>query len=102
MDRWTRKLITIYKALHHKSDINRIYILKRRAECGLSSAESCIRREKNSVGWYVKHSVELFLECVRVGNVIETADCIRPRKYKRIEKEEQERIWGEKKCMDNL
>ena len=97
MDRRTRKLMTMNGALHPKSDINRIYIPRRRGGRGLISAESCIRREKNSMGWYVQHSVEPFLECVRAGNIIETADCIQPREYKRIEEEEQERIWREKK-----
>ena len=48
------------------------------------------------MGWYVKHSVELFLECVRAGNIIETAECIQPKEYNGIEEEEQEKIWREK------
>ena len=72
MDRLTRKLMTMNKALHPKSDINRIYIPRRRGGRGLISAESSIQREKNSMVWYVKHSVETFLECVRPGNIIKT------------------------------
>ena len=34
---------------------------------------------------------------MRTGNIIETADCIQPTEYKRIEEEEQEIIWREKK-----
>ena len=34
---------------------------------------------------------------VRAGNIIETTDCIQPRENKRIEEEEQERIYREKK-----
>lgn len=94
MDRRTRKLTTMDRALHSKSDINRIYMPRRRGRRDLISAESCIRREKNSRDWYVKHSVELFLECVRAGNIEETEDCIQPREYKRIEEEkEQKMIW---------
>ena len=38
MDRRTRKLMTMNGALHTKSDINRIYIPRRRGEGGLISA----------------------------------------------------------------
>ena len=96
MHRHARKLMTMNGAFHPKSDINRIHIPRKRGGRGLISAESCIRREKNSMGWCVKHSVELFLDCVRAGNIIETADCIQLTEYKRIE-EEKERIWREKK-----
>ena len=34
---------------------------------------------------------------VRAGNIIETTDCIQPREKKRVEEEEQERIYREKK-----
>ena len=51
MNRRTRRLMTINGALHQKSDINRIYIPRRRGGRRLISAESCIRRKKNSMGW---------------------------------------------------
>ena len=49
MDRRTRKLVRMNEALHPKSDIKGIYIPNRRVGRGLTSAESCILREKNSM-----------------------------------------------------
>ena len=42
IDRKTRKLFTIYGALHPKSDADRLYIARKEGGSGLISIESCI------------------------------------------------------------
>ena len=42
IDRKTRKLFTIYGAVHSKSDVNRLYIPKKEGERGLISIEDCV------------------------------------------------------------
>ena len=41
IDRKTRKLFTIYGALHPKSDVDRLYIPKKEGGRGLISIEDC-------------------------------------------------------------
>ena len=41
-DRKTRKLFTIYGALHPKSDVDRLYILRKKGGRGLISIEDCV------------------------------------------------------------
>ena len=42
IDRKTRKLFTIYGALHPKSDVDRLYIPRKEGGRGLISIEDCI------------------------------------------------------------
>ena len=50
MDRKTRKLMTMYKTLHSKSDVARLYVPRRKGGKGLISCKWCIKGEKNSLG----------------------------------------------------
>ncbi|CAB4035993.1 Hypothetical predicted protein [Paramuricea clavata] len=75
MDRKTRKLMTLYGALHPRSDIHRLYLPREKGGRGLISCEGCIRTEENSLGWYVKNSVEPLLQQVAKAGVIETERC---------------------------
>ena len=42
IDRKTRKLFTIYRALHPKSDVDRSYIPRKEGGGGLVSIEDCV------------------------------------------------------------
>ena len=42
IDRKTRKLFTIYGALHPKSDVDRLYIPRKEGGRGLISTEDCV------------------------------------------------------------
>ena len=42
IDRKTRKLFTIYGALHPKSDVDRLYIPRKEGGRGLISIEDCV------------------------------------------------------------
>ena len=48
LDRKTRKFMTMYGALHPKSDIGRIYLSREMGGRGLISCEACIRMEENN------------------------------------------------------
>ena len=41
MDRKTRKLMTIYRALHAQADVDRLYFKKSERERGMISTEEC-------------------------------------------------------------
>ena len=50
VDNKSRKTMTMYGALHPKSDVDRLYIKRKEGGKGLMSVESCIR-EENSFGF---------------------------------------------------
>ena len=56
MDRKTRKLMTMNKALHPKADVDRLYVSRENGGRGLMSVEECVRLEEHSLSDYLKKS----------------------------------------------
>ena len=48
-------------AFHPKSDVDRLYVPRVNGGRGLISCEGCVRSEENSLGWYVKNSLDVLL-----------------------------------------
>ena len=59
MDRTTRKTLTMYGALHPKSDIDRLYLKRKHEGKGVISIKMCVRSEENNLGLYVRGSNEI-------------------------------------------
>ena len=57
-DRKTRKLFTIYRALHPKSDVHRLYIHRKEGGRGLISIEDCVELAIRGLEVYVHGSEE--------------------------------------------
>ena len=57
-DRKSRRTVTMYGALHLKSDVDRLYIKRKEGGRGLISVEHCVKEEQNSLGFYVANSEE--------------------------------------------
>ena len=72
MDRITRKTLTMYGALHPKSDIGRLYLKRKHGGRGLISNETCVRSEENNLGLYVRESNEMLLKGVKKVGIVET------------------------------
>ena len=66
------------------------------------SCEQCISAEENSLGWYVKNSVEPLLEQVAKTGVIETERCETKENFKKKAVEELEKAWIGKKMYGNI
>ena len=49
MDRKTRKLMTIYRALHPQADVDRLYFKTSEGGSGMISIEECVNAETNSL-----------------------------------------------------
>ena len=96
MDRQTRKTMTMYGALHPKSDVDRLYLPRKVGGRGLISCENCVRAEQNNIGWYIKNTVEPLLMAVRkvAGTVSEQS--VKKDQYKKKEMAETEERWREK------
>ena len=51
VDRKSREKMTMYGALHPISDVDRLYIRRKKGSRGLMSVECCVREEENSFGF---------------------------------------------------
>ena len=58
MDTKTRKKMTMYKALHPRADIDRLYLARKKGGRGLLSVESMVNLEKTSLAEYAYNSPE--------------------------------------------
>ena len=65
IDRKTRKLFTIYGALHPKSDVDRLYIPRKEGGRGLISIEDCVELAKRGLEVYVHGSEERLIQAAR-------------------------------------
>ena len=97
LDRKTRKKMTMYGALHPKSDVDRLYLKRKRGGRGLIGCKRCVEAELNNVGWYVKNSAEPLLQEVKKGGVIECEDSVNKAEFKRKVIDETEQRWMEKR-----
>ena len=97
LDRMTHKMMTMYGALHSKSDVNRVYLPRARGGLGLISCERCNRSEENNTGWYVRNSIEPLLKALKIAGILDVVNCIKPGEFKKKCVEEEEKSWREKK-----
>ena len=58
LDRKTRKLMTLYGALHPKRDVDRVYVARQKGGRGLICCQMCVKFEENNLAWYVRNSNE--------------------------------------------
>jgi len=56
MDRKTRKLMTINRALHPRADVDRLYVSRREGGREVVSIEECVRIEECSVSDNIKRT----------------------------------------------
>ena len=91
IDRKTREMMTMYGALHPKSNIDRIYVPRDKGGRELISCENLIRSEEKNLGWYVKNSVEKLLEGFKLIGVIDVHYCADKDEYKKRRTKEIEK-----------
>ena len=65
LDRKTRKLFMIYRALHPKSDVDRFYIPRKEGGRGLISIEDCVELAIRGLEVYVHGSEERLIQAAR-------------------------------------
>ena len=71
MDRKTRKLFSIYRALHPQADVDRLYLKRSEGGRGLLSIEECVIIETNSLVNYIKESNEKVLNAVLFEGILD-------------------------------
>ena len=65
IDRKTRRLFTIYGALHPKSDVDRLYIPRKEGGRGLISIKDCVELAIRGLEVYVHGSEERLIQAAR-------------------------------------
>ena len=74
--------MTMHGVLHPKSNIDRVYLSREMGGRGLISCEVCIRMEESNLGWYVRNSVEPFIEGVKAAETTECNDTVNMKEFK--------------------
>ena len=90
IDKKSRKIMTMNKELHPRSDVARICVPRKKRGRDLINCECCVRREENNFSWYVRNSEEVLLRKVGDSNVVNISEAVDPKKYKVNEVEETE------------
>ena len=85
IDRKTRKLFTMYRALHPKSDVDRLYIRRKEGGRGLISIEDCVELAIRGLEVYVHESEERLLQADR-GDKIDGLEAVSVLKISKKEK----------------
>ena len=60
----TRKKMTIYKALHPRADVDRLYLARKKGGRGLLSVEDMVNLEKTSLAEYANNSPEPLMKII--------------------------------------
>jgi len=102
LDKMTRKILTMNGAFHPKSDVDRLYVSRVNGGGGLISCEGGVRSEENSLGWYVKNSLDGLLQRVRTTSVIRSEETVSKDEFKTSWNNEKLDSWKEKSYMVNL
>ena len=98
IDRKTRKLFTMCGALHPKSDVDRLYILRKEGGRGLVSIEDCVELAIRGLEVYVHGSEGRLIQAARADKIdgLEAASVLKiSKKEKRLEDWEEKVIHGQ-------
>ena len=68
LDRKTRKYLTMYRALHSRDSVARIYLPRNKGRRGLISVEDCVNQAAIGLSSYIAQSNEVLLTAAR-GNL---------------------------------
>ena len=86
--------MTLYGALHPKSDVDRVYVARQKRGRGLISCEMCVKAEENNLAWYVGNSNERW--------ILDSEGAKEKNEFERDRHNASSNRWKEKKCMVNF
>ena len=94
IDRKTRKIMTLFRALHPRANTDRLYIPRKEGGKGLMNIEDCVNIEIRALGQYVKNNQDEWLRSVwDEGLLKEDED---PEKFKETMKKKRAEEWYKK------
>ena len=82
LDRKTKMFMAMHKALHPKSDVDRVYLSREMGGRRLISCEGCVRMEENNLGWHVRNSFKPLIEGVKARETVEYDNTVNKRVFK--------------------
>ena len=94
VDRCARKRITMYKGMHPRSDVDRLYVERNKGGRGLMSVEDVIRYESHNLTQYTRGSET---EIIRKAGLMIKVDSVQcSQEYKNEQKETRLKNWKSK------
>ena len=95
IDRKTRKIMTMNRMLHSRSNVGRLYIPRKEGGRGLLGIRDCVEQEEINLWKYVNESSEKLLEEVKFAQILrDQEETVGERKKRNTEKRKEE--WKEK------
>ena len=89
--------MTMYGALHPKSNVERLYIKRKEGGRCLISVERSVREGQNSLDFYVANSKENLLKGVAAAETISTEDTVLSGGFRKQKAQELKQNWREKR-----
>ena len=95
----TKKTLTMYGALHPKSDIDGLYLKQKHGGTSLISIETCVMSEENNFGLYVRGSNEMLLKGVKKVSIVKTENLMEKKTSRKMAKTslkkmaQKENVW---------
>ena len=86
----------MYRGLHPKSDVDRLYVKRKEGRRGLIRVKQCIREEENSLGFYAANSEENIIRGVSVADTINKRETITSVEFKKQKAKELKEKWSKK------
>ena len=96
LDRKTRKMTTLYGALHPKSGVGRVCVARQKGGRGLISCEMCVKAEENNLAWHVRNSNERLMVGVRKIKILDSEGAKEKNEFKREGHNASLNRWKEK------
>ena len=93
LDRKTRKKLTMYGAFHPKSNVNRLYLARQEGGRGLIGVEDTVRREENSLCWYIMNNDYEIMRSVEKEGILKNNEIKDPNVWKRQINEQHKSGW---------
>ena len=93
IDRKIRKVLTLNKELHPRSDVDRFYVSRMERGRGLIECKMCGKAEENSLGWHVKLHIEPLFVAVRISNTAPCENFTQPKEFKQQDNGERHNNW---------
>ena len=89
--------MTMCAALHQKSDVDRISLLRKGGAWGLISKKEYVKGKVNSLGWHFKCFIGSVMEGVTMAGTVETENAVEQRALKSARKRgsEEKVVWNE-------
>ena len=94
--------MTMHEVLHPKSDVDRVYLPKKKGGRGLISCEMCVKTEENNLAWYVRNLKERLMEEVRKTKILNSGGAKEKNEFKQDRQNAALDRWTEKKNVSSI